>query len=64
MMHHMHLRGEVYDPTRRAQPRMAFYKLACGFSPAIAPICDGAEQYITAAVKGSMRAQLGYCMTP
>lgn len=59
----MHLQGEGYDPTHSTQPRTVFYKLACGFSPVITPICEGAHRHITAAVKGSVRAQLGYCMT-
>lgn len=63
MIHCMHLQREGYDPTCSAQPRMAFHKLGCGFPPAIVPLCDGAEQRITAAAKGSTRAQLGYCMT-
>ena len=63
MAHRTRPRREGRDPTRSAQPRMPSSKLACGFSPAIAPICDGAEQRIAAAGKGSGRAQLSYCMT-
>lgn len=59
MVHRMHLPGEGYGPTCSTQPRLAFYKLAWGFSPAITPICDGAEKRINSCLRSNPAVQGG-----